>query len=62
MKFINFISIFCLIGQSVGAQVTIKMVRVKGQPIVVGELNGNRAFFLVDTCSDIISILKTNPA
>ena len=53
MKFIIFISFFWFIGQSLLAQETIKMVRVKGQPIIVGELNGKKAYFLVDTGSDI---------
>lgn len=38
------------------AQETIKMVKAKGKPIVIGELNGKKAFFLVDTGSDITII------
>lgn len=53
MKPIVLILIFLFIGQTMLAQEAMKMVKVKGQPIIVGNLNGKKAYFLVDTGSDV---------
>lgn len=38
---------------SVVAQDTVKIIRLKNQPIIEGTINGKKAYFLVDTGSDI---------
>jgi len=50
------IFLFCSYTQG---QDTVKIIRLKGHPIVAGSLNGKKAFFLVDSGANI-TILNIN--
>jgi len=53
-----FIIIFSFAASSVLAQELIKVVKIKDQPIVAGELNGKKAYFLIDTGADVTILHK----
>ena len=53
IKSIILIAIIWFVGCTILAQQTIKIIKMKDQPIVVGKLNGKKAYFLVDTGADI---------
>lgn len=61
MKLFISILILAMVGPSVAGQEIISMIKVKNQPIIIGELNGRKAYFLVDTGSSV-SILNSKDA
>ena len=56
---INCTFMICLFCIYIQGQDTVKIIRMKDYPIVVGSLNGKKAFFLVDSGANI-TILNIN--
>ncbi|MEN7546962.1 retropepsin-like aspartic protease [Rapidithrix thailandica] len=53
MKWIVLVLILGVLSQIAFAQEVIKIITLKNQPIVIGKLNGKKAYFLIDTGSDV---------
>ncbi len=53
MKWMICIWMYMICYSSIFSQRTLKMISLDDQPIIVGKLNGKRAYFLVDSGSDI---------
>ena len=58
VKLLLLTSIFYYHNLTLAAQDTVKMHRMNDQPIVVGKLNGKKAYFLVDSGADICILNK----